>query len=142
MSCSKTNFFSLNQRGQSSLEYLLILTAFFSILGVILPVAFNTMESFLSANDDLLAKSIASELNENISLMSFLGEGSEKTFEYFPIKSISFSSSGTKLNILTDAKSFEVETNYVQVIPKISFDKKFLINLSKTDKGIVVSFEN
>lgn len=142
MSYSKTNFFSLNQCGQSSLEYLLILTAFFSILGVTLPVAFNTMESFLGASDDLLAKSIANELTENISLMSFLGEGSEKTFEYFPVKSISFSSSGTKLNITTNSKSFEVETNLVQVIPKTSFEKKFLITLSKTNKGIIVSFEN
>ena len=137
---SKPNF-SLNQKGQSSLEYLLIVTAFFSILGIILPVASSTVNSFISTTDDLLAKSISEELSENISLMSFLGEGSIKTFEYFPSKSISFSSTGTKLNILTESKNFEVETNYVQVIPKVLFEKNFLIILEKKDKGIIVSFE-
>ena len=137
---SKPNF-SLNQKGQSSLEYLLIVTAFFSILGIVLPVAFSTVNSFLSTTDDLLAKSISEDLVENISLMSFLGEGSIKTFEYFPSKSISFSSTGTKLNILTESKNFEVETNYVQVIPKVLFEKNFLIILEKKDKGIIVSFE-
>ena len=140
MSCSKSNFILVNQRGQSSLEYLLLVTAFFSILGIILPIASNTIDSFINASDDLLAKSIADELTENISLMSFLGEGSVKTFEYSPAKSILFSSSGTKLNISTKSKSFEVETNYVQIIPKTSFEKRFSIVLEKTIKGISFSF--
>lgn len=135
------NSFIKNQRGQSSLEYLLLVTAFFSILGIILPIASSTVDSFLSASDDLLAKSINDELNENISLMSFLGDGSVKIFEYSPVKSISFSSSETKLNILTESKSFEVETNFFQVIPKNSFEKTFFIILEKTSKGIKVSFE-
>ena len=137
---SKPNF-SLNQKGQSSLEYLLIVTAFFSILGIVLPVASSTVTSFMNTTDDLLAKSISQELSENISLMSFLGEGSVKTFEYFPTKGISFSSIGTKLNIFTESKNFEVETNYVQVIPKVLFEKSFSVILNKTNKGIIVSFE-
>jgi uncharacterized protein (UPF0333 family) len=142
VSYSKPNIFLSNQRGQSSLEYLLIVTAFFSILGIILPVASSTVDSFLSTSDDLLAKSIANELNENISLMSFLGDGSVKNFEYAPVQSISFSSTGTKLNVSTSSKNFEVETNSIQVIPKTSFEKKFLITLSKINNKIIVSFEN
>jgi len=134
------NFLFSNQKGQSSIEYLLLVTAFFSVLGIVLPVASSTVDSFLSTSDDLLAKSIANELNENISLMSFLGEDSVKTFEYSPIKNISFSSSGSKLNISTESKVFEVETNSVQIIPKTSFEKNFSITLLKTNKGISISF--
>ena len=137
-------FYSLisNQRGQSSLEYLLIVTAFFSILGIVLPVSFNTVDSFLSTSDELLIKSISEEMKENISLMSFLGEGSFKTTEYSPVKSISFSSSGSKLIISTQSKSIEVETNYFQIIPKTSFEKKFSITLLKTNNGVKISFES
>lgn len=134
------NSFSKNQKGQSSLEYLLIVTAFFLILGIVLPVASSTVDSFLSASDDLLAKSIANELNENISLMSFLGEGSVKEFNYSPIESISFSSIGTKVIISTKVKSFEVETKFVQIIPKTTFEKNFSLILSKTNKGVSISF--
>jgi len=139
LNCSNT-FLVLNQKGQSSIEYLLLVTAFFSILGIVLPVASSTVDSFLSTSDDLLAKSIANELTENISLMSFLGEGTVKTFEYSPVKNISFSSSGSKLNISTELKVFEIETNSVQIIPRTSFEKNFSITLLKTNKGISISF--
>lgn len=141
MNYSKTTFFYQNQKGQSSLEYLLLVTAFFSILGLIIPVASSTVDSFTNVSDDLLAKSIANELTENISLMSFLGEGSMKKFEYAPVKSISFSSAGTKLNISTPSKSFQVETNFVQIISKVSFEKSFSMIILKTSEGIKVSFE-
>jgi len=110
------------------------------MLGIIIPIASTTVNSFLSISDDLLAKSIFTEISENISLMSFLGEGSIKVFEYSPIKGISFSSTGTKLNIFTESKSFEVETNYLQIIPKTLFEKNFSIVLEKTNKGVIVSF--
>ncbi len=138
--CSK-RLLQINQKGQSSLEYLILVTAFFGILGIFLPIASGTVDSFLSTSDDLLAKSIADELSENISLMTFLGEGTVKTFEYSPVKSISFYSTGTKLNISTESKLFEVETNVIQIIPKIYFEKSFVIILKKTNKGIIVSFE-
>lgn len=130
----------MSQKGQSSLEYLILVTVFFSILGIVLPVASNTVDSFLAASDDLLAKQIFEDLSESISLMNFLGEGSEKTFEYHPIKNISFSSSATKVIISTDSKSFEVETNSIQVIPKTTFEKSFFVTIKKNAKGAVVSF--
>lgn len=133
----KNGLFS--SKGQVSLEYLLIVTAFFSILLIILPVAFNTMNSFLFANDDLLAKSIVNELKENISLMNFLGDGTVRVFDYSPSKGMTIYSMGSKVIILTELNSFEVETSSTQLIQKIFFDSKFFITLKKSNGLVEVS---
>ncbi|MDD4128177.1 MAG: hypothetical protein PHY04_00370 [Candidatus ainarchaeum sp.] len=130
-----------NAKGQVSLEYLLIVTAFFSILLIVLPIAVNTMDSFLFASDDLTAKSIVSELNENISLMNFLGEGSSRVFDYSPLKGLTIYSIGSKLIIQTESNNFEVETFSPQLIQKTFFDSKFSITLKKSSKGIVVQVQ-
>jgi uncharacterized protein (UPF0333 family) len=134
----KKTLISVNKKGQASLEYLLLITSFFSILVLTLPAAFSVMDSFLSVSDDLVAESIASELKENISLMGFLGDGTVRVFEYSPSKSISFSSAGSKINIFTESKNFEIETGSVQLIPRTVFEKKFAVKIEKLNKNIVV----
>lgn len=137
----KINLLHLNSKGQVSLEYLLIVTAFFSILLIVLPVAVNTMNSFLFVSDDLIAKSIVSELSENISLMNFLGEGSSRVFEYSPVKGLTLYSLGSKLIIQSESNEFEVETFSPQLIQKTFFDSKFSIILKKSSGGVVVKVQ-
>ncbi len=132
----------MSSRAQSSIEYLLLLTAFFGVLGVMLPVMSQTTQSFLSAGDELLAKRISNDLNEQVSLMKFLGDGSIKQFDYFASKSITVSSRGTSILFSSGEKEFPVEMGVVQVFPKQEFNGKFVITIQKLSNGLkVTAFE-
>jgi hypothetical protein len=123
---------------QSSLEYLLLLASFFAMLGLVLPVISSTTQGFLSAEDDLLAKHIFEEVQEQVNLMVFLGNGSEKQLEFIPAKFITFSSSGNELIIESENKKFEVIFPNPQLIPKEEFSKKFFINIYKNEDIVQV----
>ena len=89
----------------------------------------------------MIAKSIVSELSENISLMNFLGEGSSRVFEYSPVKGLTLYSLGSKLIIQSESNEFEVETFSPQLIQKTFFDSKFSIILKKSSGGVVVKVQ-
>lgn len=125
-------------RAQSSLEYLLILAAFFGVLGVMLPIIFQTTNAFLSAGDDLLAKRIFDEATEQISLMNFLGDGSSKTFEYSPVQSISIYSQGNEVVIKSKNREYKVDCSSPQLILKQDLNKPFSINFEKNGNNVLV----
>jgi len=132
----------MRSRAQSSIEYLLLLAAFFGVLGVMLPVMSQTTQSFLSASDELLAKRISNDLTEQVSLMKFLGEGSIKQLEYFASKSITVSSRGTAILFSGGDKEFSVELGVVQVFPKQEFNGKFVVTVQKFSNEIkITAFE-
>ncbi|MFA6064724.1 MAG: hypothetical protein WCW44_03220 [archaeon] len=121
----------MRSRAQSSIEYLLLLAAFFGVLGVMLPVMSQTTQGFLSAGDELLAKRISSDLTEQVSLMKFLGEGSTKQFEYFPSKSITVSSRGNEVLFSAGENEFPVDLGEIQVFPKQELTGKFFLIIQK-----------
>ena len=129
----------MRSRAQSSIEYLLLLAAFFGVLGVMLPVMSQTTQGFLFAGDELLAKRISSDLTEQVSLMKFLGEGSTKQFEYFPSKSIIVSSRGNALLFSAGEKEFSVDLGGIQVFPKQEFSGKFFLTIQKKSSGVQVT---
>jgi hypothetical protein len=126
-------------RAQVSLEYLLLFAAFFAALAVLLPVMNQTSKAFLSASDSLLAKRIASEVFEEVSLMEFLSDGSKKVFEYYPINSISVYSKGNSVFFESSEKTYSVQTNSIQIIPKVDFNSKFFVTLKKDKNTISIS---
>ncbi|MFA5125544.1 MAG: hypothetical protein WC462_00895 [archaeon] len=128
----------MGQKAQSSLEYLLLLAAFFAVLGLVLPVISNTTQSFLSAEDDLLAKHIYEEVQEQVNLMSFLGNGSVKQLEFVPAKFITLYSSGNDLFIESENKKFSVVFPSPPLIPKQEFSGKFLIRILKNKNDVQV----
>jgi hypothetical protein len=124
--------------GQSSLEYLLLLAAFFSFFGLMLPVIINITQNLVSSSDDLLAKHISEEVQEQVGLFEFLGAGSEKSLEYSPASNISISSIGAEIFIDSARKQFKVTCSSAQNIPKQDFNQRFFIKIQKEVDNIKV----
>lgn len=123
-------------KAQSSLEYLIILASFFCVLGIILPIIFQTTNGFLLAGDDFLAKRIASNLSEEINLITFLGNGSMRTFEYVPINGITLYSSGNFIIIETKNRQHKINVFSAQVLLKQEYTSKFWVDVSKIEGKI------
>ncbi len=125
---------------QSSIEYLLILTAFFAALGLIIPAISYGLEGFFLANDTILAKNISEQLKEECSLFSFAGNGSYKEVTYGPSKSINFKSDGTNIAVSSPQKSFSFSCKTNQAFEKF-FETKFMIKLYKENNSTFINFE-
>ncbi|MFA6269278.1 MAG: hypothetical protein WCW13_04270 [archaeon] len=128
----------MGAHGQSSLEYLIILAAFFGVLALVLPVITESTQGFLSASDDMLAKRIAEETTNQISLMSFLGEGSEKTLAYSPIKQITVYSQNNDFFVETQNKKYSVTFSSPQLVLKQDFNSKFNLTFKKIGENVQV----
>ena len=121
-------------KAQVSLEYLLILAGFFSALAISLPAINYSVEQFSLANDTLLARDIFEKINEQINLFEFLGDGSKKTFEFIPTKSISISLRSGELMISSKQKSFSLKIDSAQKFSN-EFSSKFVMSIEKV-KGV------
>ena len=125
-----------------SLEYLLLLAAFFAVLGIVLPVVSTSAQQFLDSSDALLAKRIAGDVTEKASLLAFLAGGSQFSLEYFPAKGISIYSQGTNIFFESAGKQFVAESGSQQLMVKETFTKKFKIIISKRGKDVQVIAES
>ena len=121
-------------KAQVSLEYLLILAGFFSALAISLPAINYSVEQFSLANDTLLARDIFEKTNEQMNLFEFLGDGSKKTFEFIPTKSISISLRSGELMISSKQKSFSLKIDSTQNFSN-EFSSKFVMSIEKV-KGV------
>jgi hypothetical protein len=130
------------EKAQVSLEYLLLLAAFFSAFAVLLPVISDSAKNFLYASDVVLAKRISSEVTEQVSLMAFLGDGSAKKFEYFPSKSIVVFSRGNGVVFSAQGKEFFSDCGSPQLLVKQEFEANFSVSLSRDNGRVVVSAES
>jgi len=128
----------MNQKAQVSLEYLLLLAAFFAIFAIFVPVAAEVSTGFLGASDDFLAKRIAHDLNEQVSLFSLLGEGTKKTIEYSPALKIIIYSQGNEVVVDSGRKQFRATFPITQIIPKQEFVRKLSLTLFKDSKGVQI----
>ncbi len=129
---------SKNSRAQFSVEYLLVLLAFFGALAVIIPSISFASQQFFSANDTVIAKTIASTVEQDCSLFSFLGVGSKKELSFSVSEKVVLSSNGSLFSIKTSQKdfSFPCKSN------SFSFEteKSFLIKIEKKEEGVVFAF--
>ena len=133
------HFFPKNDFGaQVSLEYLLLLAAFFAAFALVLPIVSYSTSQFLASSDVLLAKRISVDLAEKVSLLQFLGDDSQFEGEYFPAKEIVLYSAGSKVLVAASGKEFVVDTNFVQIIPKASFVRQFKIIVLKRSNIVQV----
>lgn len=127
-------------KGQSSIEYLLILTAFFASLGIILPIIESSTNSFLLISDTILAKNISEELNEQCNLFNYSGNGSSKEFIKLPSKMIKIKSDTKMITILPsndNGKEYVVYCKNNSVFEK-NFESKFSITISKENDSIMI----
>ena len=129
----------MNTKAQVSVEYMLLLAAFFGILAITLPVTMQTAQDFLSSSDNLLAKRISEELKEEINLQTFLGNGSSKIMEYSPAKTLTIYSQGSQVVIEGKGKTYLVETSFPQLIIRQELSTKFIVQVKKENGKIIVS---
>lgn len=126
-------------KGQSSIEYLLILTAFFASLGVIIPVIDNTMDQFFTVNDTLIAKNVSEKINEYCSIFYFGGNGSIKEFTITPSNEIIIKSDSKNFFISSSQKSFKINCKINSVFEKI-IQTKTKFTLIKENNELYLSF--
>lgn|GEM_PF-1035905 len=127
-------------KGQSSIEYLLVLTAFFASLGIILPIIENSTDSFFLISDTILSKNIAEELEEQCNLFNYSGNGSSKELIQSPSKLIKIKSDGKTITI-SPTNDFGEDYTFVcknnSVFEK-SFETKFKIIILKENDSITI----
>ena len=128
----------MGEKAQVSLEYLILLAAFFSFFGLMLPVIIGVTQNIVFSSDDLLAKRISEEIQEQVGLFEYLGDGSEKVFEYVPASKIILYSSGSEIVIDSTRKQFKVICSSPQSIQKQEFSNKFFLKIQKEQNSVRV----
>lgn len=72
-------------RAQISLEYMIILSALFSVILVFMPMISETYDAGLFAVDVLNAKNFSNNFANSLSELNFFSDGARKTFEINPL---------------------------------------------------------
>jgi len=126
-------------KAQASLEYLLLLAAFFSALGIILPSASFSIQQFFSANDVVIAKNSANQLQEQCSLFRNLADGSKTIIEVIPSKAITVFSQASTIIFSASEKDFSVDCFFAQFFQQQEFASKFFVVVEKQSGVIKVN---
>lgn len=131
------------QRAQLSLEYLLLLAAFFSVLLLVLPLIARTFELALFGFDSRQAVSFSKEFAETVAQLSILSDGSVLPVEATPMHDWIVSVSGGKLSVSLSSpelgKTKTIETGLVSVFSfKKSFGEKEVFLLKKKNGALTV----
>ena len=77
---SKKLTISEKMRGQISLEYMIVLSALFSVILVFMPMISETYDAGLFAVDVLNAKQFSNDFSNSLSELNFFSDGARKTF--------------------------------------------------------------
>ncbi|MBT4597194.1 MAG: hypothetical protein HOC95_04425 [Candidatus Diapherotrites archaeon] len=127
-------------KGQVSIEYLLLLAAFFSALIIILPQVSFAVDQFFATSDTLLAKQIANTLEEEVRLFDFLGNDSKKEFSFSPAKEITLTTQNAKCIVATTQKQFSLTLPNAQPNKTTAFTKRFNVKIQKQNDLITITF--
>jgi hypothetical protein len=128
------------RKGQVSIEYLLLISAFFAAFALLLPQVSIAVDQFFVTNDALLAKQIAQTIEEEVSLFEFLGNGSKKSFSFSPAKQITFITQNNILTVSTEQKEFTISFPNKLLGQIRIFEKKFSIEIQKQNNLIAINF--
>lgn len=128
------------KNGQVSVEYLLILAAFFSVLALMLPLVSNSVDQLFFANDIILSKKIINTIENEDEKFLFLADGSNKSYEFIPSKSIFIKIKNNNLKISSGEKEFELELNNSQSDFEKEFNEKLFINIKKENNKTIFEF--
>jgi uncharacterized protein (UPF0333 family) len=128
-------------KGQISLEFLLIITVFFSSLLIILPTINYSSQQIMQANDIILSKQIFQITEKEVQQFAFLADGSRKEFEFIPTKEIMLETKSNTFKISTQNKSFSLTLPNNQINSIKSFSKKFKIIIEKIKGNTIITFE-
>ncbi len=117
----------LHSRAQLSLEYMLLLAAFFSAIMVFMPVIAGLHANAVFASDVQNAQNFMNELQSASEKMLILGSGSQITANAKVLTVWELSISGTKALIKVKSESIEkIKTIEAELAAPLEFSKKTL----------------
>lgn len=128
-----------------SLEYLLLLAAFFSVLLLMLPLIQRTYALALFGFDARQALSFSKQFSESVKQLSILSDGSALTLEINPMHEWRVAASGKKLAVEVSSKNLEkTKTIETELIADVSdfennFSEKTTFLLKKRNGALVVN---
>ena len=138
----KSSKINVGKKAQVSLEYLLIVSAFFSALLIIIPSVSIVTNDFLLANDAILIKQISEKVVEQEQLFLFLSNGSRKEFVFVPAREINLKTINNSLILSNPKKSLTISLSSKQNLLEQKFESKFKIIIEKQNNETLINFQN
>ena len=129
---------------QVSLEYLILLAGFFSVLALIVPQTIKLFEVSIFTLDAKNASAFSQELSSTINELSILEDGSIKTISFTPLLEWRISSQNNIIQIevidekIQKQKLFSIQTNEEIVSFIQTFSSKSSIKLAKSAGKILI----
>lgn len=130
-------------RAQISLEYIIILSALFSVILVFMPMISETYEAGLFAIDVLNAKTFSNNFSNSLSELNFFSDGARKTFEINPLNTWEIECKNRVLKITITNPEISNEKVIHNTIPdniicKLTISEKTKITIEKQFSKISV----
>ncbi len=114
------------RRAQLSLEYLLLLSAFFSVLLLLMPLIQQSYALALFGLDVRQAVSFSKEFAETAAQLSVLADNSALSIEARPLHEWTVSAKGKKLVVSLRSESLgKTKTIETTLVPDLFFEKSF-----------------
>lgn len=136
------------EKAQASLEFILVLTAFISMLLLFVPAINNAFALAKFGLESQKAKAFAIELKQSVEKLSIYGIGSKIEIEANPSIEWNVSTIGKKLSIslkdgfLNETKVFTEDLALEIVFPIEKISKKTVFSMEKTDSNISIEYNN
>lgn len=134
----------MKAKAQISLEYLILLAGFFSVLALIIPQTIKLFEISVFVLDAKNASAFSQEIFAAINELSILEDGSIKTISFNPLLEWNISSQNNAVQIevidekIGRQKFFSVQTSTEMFSFNQNFSAKSSIKLSKNDGKILI----
>ncbi|MCX6802604.1 MAG: class III signal peptide-containing protein [Candidatus Diapherotrites archaeon] len=135
----------VSQKGQLSLEFLLIMAGFVLALAVFAPVALKSAKAALFAMEAQRAQAFLSEFSSEARQVSFLGEGTVKEVKANALKEWLFEAGNGTAKITVESEALGREKTFSEKIPAevLEFsgkiNGKMALRLAKSETVVVVS---
>lgn len=137
---------ALNKKGQLSLEYMILLAAFFSALLIFMPLLINIQSLGIFAEDVKSAELFLSNIKNSADALLLFGNGSKKSLESPILTSWTISSSQNKLFLKVKSteppkeKLLEIELNEPISIEEKTFENSISLVLQKESDIISLTY--
>lgn len=133
----------LARKAQLSLEYLLLLSAFFSVLLLLMPLIQQSYALALFGLDARQAVSFSKEFSETVAQLSVLADGSSLSIDAAPLGEWVVFARGKKLVVSIYSESLEkTKTIDATLVSNVFFEKTFsektTIVLKKENSGLAI----
>jgi len=134
------------QRGQLSLEYLLLLLAVFAVFSFLVPLLTKVYNVALFGLDSANAKQFTQSIASAVDEMRFLSDGSAKSIVAKPFTSWVVSSNGKGFTVTVKSEPLAAEKQFVVALPnkldlqELSFQGSMLFLVKKSGGTVLIEY--